>query len=487
MDELDIAAVTKKSVHAVFALISRTIIIQIINSVVGFLLFIFLSPSAIGDYFVVSAIIAFLAYFSDIGLAGALIQKKEKVTQEDLKTTFTIQQILVVIVVLLAFLCLPLVQGKLNLNASEVLLYKALVIAFFLSSLKTIPSIILERKLDFTKLVIPQVIENIVFNITVLIFAIKGFNVTSYTFAVLARGVVGLISIYIISPWKIEFGFSKTIAKRLVRFGIPFQANSVLALIKDDALIVYTKSLLPAFQMGYIDFAQTWAFLPLRLIMDNIIRITFPSFSRLQHDEKYLGIAVEKSLFVLSLLIFPMLVGLSILLPYFIHLIPKLDTKWDPAIGSIIFFAINAGLSSISTPLTNALNAIGKIKITLNLMIFWTITTWILTPLCIRWFGFNGFAIASAIIAFSVGIVIYITKKYIQFSIINTTLAPLIASAIMGVVLFFSSPYLVTNIYTLILAVILGGIVYTLSMYLIAKEQLLADLAVIKKQFVKAS
>src|SRR5665811_1903695 len=85
---------------------------------------------------------------------------------------------------------------------------------------------------------------------------------------------------YIIAPWKIGFGFSRPVASRLLNFGVPFQLNSILALLKDDLLIVYLGKVLPLAQVGYIGFAQKWAFTPLRLIMDNIIRITFPSFSR---------------------------------------------------------------------------------------------------------------------------------------------------------------------------------------------------------------
>ena len=70
--------------------------------------------------------------------------------------------------------------------------------------------------------------------------------------------------------------------------------------MKDDLLTIFLGKILPIAQVGFIGFAQKWAFYPLRLIMDNVIRITFPSFSRLQHDKNLLGLAIEKSLFVSS-------------------------------------------------------------------------------------------------------------------------------------------------------------------------------------------
>ncbi len=485
MEELDIAAVTKRSIRGVFALVTRSFFIQVVSFTVNFILTILLSPAIFGVYFVVSAVIAFLQYFSDIGLAAALIQKKEQITQDDLKTTFTIQQLLVISAVVIALVVSPYVGKFYKLEPEGILLFQALVVSFFLSSLKTIPSILLERDLRFEKLVIPQIVETLVFNLVALIMALKGFGVASFTVAVLARGLSGLIAIYIIKPWKIELGFSKSVAKRLLSFGIPFQANSFLALLKDDLMIAYVGKVLPLAQVGYIGFAQKWALMPLRLIMDNVIRITFPSFSRLQHEKRHLGIALEKSLFVLSFLIFPALIALVILFPYFLLIIPKYH-KWEPALLSLGFFAVNAGLSSISTPLTNALNAIGKIKVTLYLMIFWTIATWILTPLGIIWFGFNGFAIMSAIIAVSVIAVVYITKKHLDFFVIKTIHSPLIAYSIMGVVLFFASKYVIHELFGFIAMCVLGALIYFVSMWLIAKNELQQDIATVRKQFVKS-
>lgn len=484
MEEIDIGVITQRSIRGVFALVSRTFAIQVIGLIANLLLTIFLSPSVFGVYFVVSAAIAFLSYFSDIGLAAALIQKKEQITREELRTTFTIQQILVISVVVIALVLSNFVRTFYHLDGDGVLLFQALVVSFFLSSLKTIPSIILERDLHFEKLVIPEIVENLFFYVIAVFLAYKGFGVTSFTFAVLARGIAGVIAIYIISPWRIGLGFHRETAKKLLSFGIPFQTNSFLALIKDDLLVAYLGRVLPLAQVGYIGFAQKWAFAPLSLIMNNVIRITFPSFSRLQNDKNVLRKAIEKSIFAACFLIFPGLMGLVALSPYFITLIPKY-LKWEPAIISLAFFSMNAAFSSISTPLTNALSAIGKIKITLYLMVFWTIATWVLTPLAILFYGFNGVAYASALIASSVVIVIYIVKRYIDFSVLKMVLNPFLATIFMGAVVYFLSPILVKNIFGLIFMIIFGAVVYFSTMFILAKKEMLDDIKLVRSNLKK--
>lgn len=425
MEEIDIATIKQKSISGVVALTSRTFVLQIIAFVATFLLTVFLSPSVFGIFYVVSAIISFLGYFSDIGLAAALIQKKENLTSEDLTTTFTIQQILVGLVVVISFILSPAIASFYKLDDNGLWLLRALIISFFLSSLKTIPSVLLERKLEFYKLVVPQILETLGFYVVAVVLAWRGYGIVSFTWAVLVRAVIGLISIYIISPWSVSIGFSGTVAKRLLSYGIPFQMNSFLALVKDDLMTIFLGKVLPFTQVGYIGWAKKWAEVPLRLIMDSVVRVTFPAFSRLQHEKEILGHAIEKTLFGLAISIFPITIGLIFFVEPLIHIIPRYG-KWEPAIISFYLFAGASAVSSLSVPLTNALNALGKIKVTLWLMAFWTVATWVVTSLFIYLFGFNGFAGALFVISATIFLVVYLVKKLVKFSILSSVRGPMV-------------------------------------------------------------
>ena len=442
MNRLDIAAIKKKSLSSIIALTSRTFLLQIIAFGSTFLLTIFLSPATFGIFYVVSAIISFLGYFSDIGLAAALIQKKEDVSTEDLITTFTIQQLLVGFLVVVSLVFSSVIAKFYRLDEAGIWLFRALVISFSLSSLKTIPSIILERKLDFHKLIIPQIAETIGFYLVAVMLAWRGFGIASFTWAVLARGIVGLAVMYAVSPWRIRFGISRPVAKRLIRFGLPFQTNSLLALVKDDLLIVFLGKALPFAQVGYIGWAKKWAEVPLRLIMDSVVRVTFPAFSRIQQSKEVLGRAIEKTLFGLSLVIFPISVGLIFFVKPLIYIVPRYE-KWEPALISFYLFAVASAIASLSTPLTNALNAVGRIKTTLKLMILWTVSTWVLTVLFINLFGFHGVAMALFAITGTVWLVIRLVKTITPFSFWKSVRWPFLGALAQGclyVILLSSFP-----------------------------------------------
>lgn len=459
MVDIDIALLKRKSLAGVVAMTTRTFVLQIIAFSATFLLTIFLSPSVFGVFYVVSAVISFLGYFSDIGLAAALIQKKEEISREDLITTFTIQQVLVGIIVVAGFLLSSFVSTFYGLDGNGLWLYLALIVSLFLSSLKTIPSIILERELDFQKLVIPTIVETVAFYVVAVFLAWQDFGIMSFTWAVIARGITGVITIYVIAPWQIGIGFSRKSARTLLRFGIPFQLNSFLSLVKDDLMIIFLGKVLPFAHVGYIGWAKKWAEVPLRLFMDGIIRVTFPAFSRLQHDKNILGSAIEKTLFGLSATIFPVTVGLIFFIEPIVFLVPKYG-KWEPALLSFYFFAISSAIASMSTPLANAFNAVGKIKITLGFMIFWTASTWIITPWLLTLYGFNGYSIALLIIAFSIIAVVVMMKHISPFGFWKSIGVPCIAAFLQAAwYLIFrgSTPYVV---WQLLVVGVSGGILY---------------------------
>lgn len=471
MQDFEIDQVARKSVKGVFALVSRTFLIQILSVVTGLILTVFLDPGSFGVFFIVSSIIVFLNYFQDIGLAASLIQKKDEPTIIELRTTFTIQQALVFLIIVPSLIFSGKIAAFYRLDPSGLFLFFALLFSLFSSSLKTIPTVILERRLDFKKLVIPQVLENLVYNLVLVTLVITGFKITSFTIAILVRSVVGLVAIYFIQPWPFGFAFNKDVFKRLLSFGLPFQANSILALFKDDLLNIYIGKILPFSYVGYVGFSQKWAFMPLRLIMDNVIKITFPSMSRLQQDRLALRLAIERSLFLVSFIIFPSAFAMILLFPSLINFFPKYS-KWEPAFLSLVFFSLNTIFSSISTPLANFLNAIGKVKITLYFMVFWTISTWVSTIYFVKNIGFNGVALSSFLVSLTSVLMVVAARRFIQFYILKPVVRQFVAAFFMGIFIYFTRP-IVSNLFMLFVEVILAAIFYITILLLFSKNEII--------------
>lgn len=478
--ELSLETVKSKAVKGVVALTGRTLILRVISFVAQGMLWAFLEPEHFGAFLLVSATVNFLSYFADIGLGAALIQKNDKPTQEDFRTVFTIQEILVISVSLMLLLFSPVLVKTHSLTQEGLHLLYALTAAFFLASLKNIPSIILERKLEFGKFIIPQIIEDLVYNVVVVYLAWQGLGLTSFTWAVLARGVVGVTAMYVLQPWMPGLAFSKKSLKNLLGFGIPYQVNNFLATVKDDGLTIVMGGILGSAGLGILGVAQRASQYPLRFFMDTVTKVTFPAFSRMQDDKGQLERGVTRSLFFICVLVFPSLAGLVVLFPAIIEIIPRYQ-KWEPAYIPLIFFSANAAIGAFTTQFTNTFNAIGKIKTTFKLMVMWTVLSWLLVPFLGVRGGYIGASFGYFIVSASSIVAYFMLKKYIKIDAFYSLVKPFIASFVMGTVLYIMQWSIESmNLIKFGIVVLSGMLTYGMSLYLLTGNVLFQD---VKKTF----
>ncbi|MEK7188476.1 MAG: oligosaccharide flippase family protein [Patescibacteria group bacterium] len=479
MGALDLEVVKSRATKGILVLTGRTFFLNVITFAAQGFLWALLSSYEFGVFWIVSAVVNFLSYFSDIGLAAALIQKKENPSQEDLRTTFTIQQGLIVILFIILVLLSPFLVRLHGLSFDGKMLLYGLAISFFLSSLKTIPTVILERKLEFGKLVIPQVIETVVYNVILVYLAYSGFGLKSFTYAVIIRSLVGLVIIYVLSPWKPALVFSKRSLSGLLQFGLPYQVNTLLATLKDDGIIIALGSILGPAGVGILGTAQRLAQYPLRFFMDNVTKVTFPAFSRMQGEKAQLARSVTRSIFFICFLVFPSIVGLVIISPILVEVIPRYE-KWTPALLPLAIISINTIFAAVTTQLTNMLNAVGKIKTTFFLMLMWTIITWVAVPLLSLKFGVNGAAFGYALVSLSSVVAIYLAKRVVSFSLTDSAIKPLAASLFMGLVLLVVKQFLPASFYSVWILTITGIVIYGFSMLILVGVSLISD---VKKTF----
>lgn len=466
---MEAAYVNKKLITGFLTLSFRKAILLAISFVtINLVLARILPVNVIGIFNIASSILAFFSYFSDIGLAGALIQKKE-ITIHDLKTTFTIQESLAFLITIVLIIIAPSLANIYGLDESGIWLIRSLAVGFFLTSLKVIPSVLLERELNFGKLVWVEISETLLFNGSLIFFVWQNFSIDSFSYSVLARSVAGAVLINYLSPWKISLGVQKSAFKSLLSFGLPFQANSILALLKDRLVPLVVARIVGTTGVGLITWAQSVTFMSLE-VMNIMSRITFPAFSRLQSDNTALKKTLERTLFLTSILFYPLLFGLLAIAPKLISEV--VSEKWTNALPLIYLFSITVFWANLSSPFTNFLNAVGRVKTTLKLMVMWTVLEWVLTPIATIKFGFLGVGIASAIISFSSIIPIIIIKKIIPVEIIKSIWHGLTAALIMFVFAMIWSYYFVNDLTSLMVLVVLSALVYSGLIYVLARDKI---------------
>ncbi len=479
MTELNLDNLKARAFKGVFTLTFRRLILKIIDTVGLIFLARALTTDSFGVFGIISFVVfTFLSFFSDIGFGAALIQKKEELSVEDTRTTFTIQQGLVTLLLLIAWVIAPYASNWYNLGVQGMWLIRILSISLFITSFKTIPSILLERELKFEKLIVPEILETLTYNGIAVYMALHNYGVWSLVIAILARTVIGAIALNLIKPWKMGWTFSKSSARALLNFGVPYQLNSVLALIKDNVAPTLIAFWYGPAAVAYVNLAQNIASRPMEII--NIVsRVTFPAYSRIQGDLPRVKRWIEKSVSFMAYLYYPAITGLIIVSPGILqYLYANKADKWLPALPTLLLFLAGAFPIIITTTYTNALYALGRPKVVLTLMGIYTFLTWGLGAPLIYKYGYVGIAMAGLIITYvTLPFVVGALNNLVKVDTWDSVKKPLFASLIMGAVTYYINLIFTHSLLTLIFTCLVGMVTYILAIILIDGPRLKSELA----------
>ena len=336
----------------------------------------------------------------------------------------------------------------------------------------------LERRLRFELLIIPEIIETVAYNAIAVYMAMHGYGVWSLVIAVISRTILGAIALNVIAPWSIGWKLDRKSAKELLHFGVPFQLNSVLALIKDNITPTIIAVWYGPAAVGFVNVAQNISSRPME-ISTIVSRITFPTYSRIQGDKERLKRWIEKSIHLMSVVYFPAIIGLIVTAsPILQFLYADKSDKWLPALPTLLWFLVAAVPVVITTTYTNAIYATGHPKIVLALMVLYTTMTWGIGLPMIHYLGFVGIAITVAIITYTTfPLVLMALRKVVIVDTFGMVWRPFVASLLMGGVVMVVRDNYVDGLWSLIGTIFLGLLIYSGFLYLIDGKNLKTELS----------
>ncbi|HYP38942.1 MAG TPA: oligosaccharide flippase family protein [Chloroflexia bacterium] len=387
-----------------------------------------LTPTDYGIYAITGFIVAFFSIFSNVGFGAALIQQNEPPSREDLTTTFTVQMALVCGLTAIGFLIAEPASQAYQLSEEGVWLIRVLLLSLPLSLLRTIPALLLERELRFGRVSIIEAVETFSFYGTAVTLALLDFGTWSFIWATIVRGALGVGVALVLSPWRPGIGFSRSVAERLIRFGLPYQLRLALTFFRDALTPTVLGLLLGAAAVGYINWAFAFALLPV-LLTGPLGRVMFPAISRAQNDPSLLKNMIERSLRLSAIVFFPvsfLMIGAAPEIVRYIY-----TEKWAPALPAFYLFSVSIWPGALLATLAfNVFNGMGHSKLALYLIILYGALDWLIGVPLVLWLGFNGIAVGAALVAYiMVPVVARTLKRIVAVSIIPQTIRPFVTGA----------------------------------------------------------
>ncbi|MGH9607867.1 MAG: oligosaccharide flippase family protein [Terracidiphilus sp.] len=383
--------VARQAVRSVVALGIRQVFNQGMAFAGGILLARLLSPSEFGLYAIVTFLLTFLIAFGDVGLAASLVRQQEEPADEDYRAIFTVQQVLVLCVVILFWIGAPWVANIYHLPPHDSLVFRLLALSLLCASFQVIPSARLERALLFGKLAKVEMAMSFVFYSTAVVLAWRGVGALSFAIAILARSLTGAILINCVSPWRLGWQWDWERARTHLKFGVFYQGIQIISLVTSSFTPFFIGLLLGTKSVGYINWAQMvsgYAVIGLMMLQ----RVYLPAFARLQLQKEALGHFVEQVIRAANAVAAPIAVLTLVLIVPLTRFV--FGPKWLPAVPLFYWLWGTNIFVPTATPVFALLNALGRSRTTFKFTLAVMLGTWTLGVPLIFGFGVIGFGIA---------------------------------------------------------------------------------------------
>ena len=463
-EDVDPSLVAGRATRGVLFLILRYAGIRVFALVANIVLSRVLSPEAFGIYAITLFLLVLLTFVGDFGLGASLLQQRKRVSDIDLRTAFTAQQVLVGALLLVLFLLAPLFATIYHLGPQGVWFVRVILIAGLLTSLKTAPTIVLERQLRYGQLAIVEIMDFGLFQLAAVALALAGFGAWSFVLAVLLSKSASMLLAYALAGWVPHLGLNVERFQALWRFGLPFQLSWLTYYLRDYMIPILGGLLVTTVQVGYLNWALALTGVPGQLAQI-VGRVTLPALARFQDQPTALARAVEQSVRGLVITALPMHLAIVALAPWLIHLV--FSDKWQPALPALYLLSVHWSGANLTSPLVSALNAMGRVRMALLLNATWTAATIVLALGFLNVLGFTGIALAYSLsmIGASAAAVLSV-RRYLNIRLWQQVRFPILAATLAWGSCFLARQALAPTLINLVLLIIASGAAYLAILWL---------------------
>jgi O-antigen/teichoic acid export membrane protein len=336
----EVTGIARRGRSAIFQLTVRTGILRVVSLIGAVLLARILHPADFGAFAVVAFAVGSLAPIADLGMGAALVQQKDRPSDADIATVFSIQQVVWAVLLAITFVAAPLIYVVApDLPQGADWMVRVVAVALWLGQMRSVAVAMMTRVLSFAPLATVDIVQQIVYVAVAVAVGLAGGGVWAFALAILAQYSIGTVLAFLAWGRLPRLGIERAALRRIFGFGLAFQASNLLHVAREAIIPLFGGLGGGVTAIGHLNFGQRISRLAIGL--DDIVgRVAFPAFSRLQGDRERTSLAllhvVESTALVLSLgLGWAISVAPSLIVTVF-------SEKWAPAVPVFQFTALAA-------------------------------------------------------------------------------------------------------------------------------------------------
>jgi len=348
-----------------------------------------LSPRAFGLLGIALLTLSAIKRFTHLGLNAALIQDKQENVDSYLNTAWIMRIGRNLFIAAVIFLAAPLIASVFSEpRAANVLRVIALGPVF--KAFRNPGVVYFQKDLNMHKSFVLTMSGSVTNFVVAVGYALVYQNVWALVFGFVAADAVRFVVSYLIHDYRPWFEFDLEIARNLFSYGKWMTGNKMLNYLYKEGDDVVVGWLLTASSLGLYQIAYRFSNAPATELTHVISRVMFPAYSKLQDDMSLLRETYYRVLQVVTLVSFPMTVGIILVAPSFVEAF--LGTEWMPAVRAMQILAVWGMLRSIGATFGPVWKAVGRPDVLTKLYsVRVTLMAIFIYPVTVRW-GFTGTA-----------------------------------------------------------------------------------------------
>ena len=450
----------KDTLNALFWSFTERFGTQVIQFIFSIIMARLLMPEEFGLIAMLSIFVAMGNTFVNSGFGQALIQKQDS-NHIDECSIFYFNILVAIFATIILFFCAPLIADFYD-QPELAPMSRVLSLIFIFNALGLIQRTLLNKKLEFKTQLKVSLSASLISGIISIWFAFNGFGVWSLIALYLCNDFFNTLFLWLLSSWRPSLIFSMYSLKSMFSFGsklfIVSLTNSVFVNLHK---LIIGKFFSPS-ALGFYSRADSLYKYPVVILNSVVSQVSFPVFSKIQDDKKRLKLLVRRSLKTITLITFPLMIGVAVVANPLIEVL--LTKKWLPSTFYLQLLCVLGMLYPILAINLNALNAQGRSDLYLKIDIINKILILIIIFITYR-FGITAMIIGQIVNSlFSYFLYSYYTGKLLGLTIINQIrdMFPVFSiSIVMGLLIYCVKYLSIDNqLLLLITQITLGGLIY---------------------------
>ena len=445
----------------------RKSITKLIYVLRGIILVRLLRPEDFGIVGIVMTLLSLLRVFGMMGIDSAIIYEKDEQLAA-FKNGF-ILAIIFSTIMSAVMVCFAPMWGKFYHDNKIISVTRVTSFIMFLSPYHLIPLAKLQKKLQFKKIILPEISADFIGMVVAVILAIEHFKYWSLLWGVFARQVTLVIGFYLTEPWTLTPNIDKYICSKLLKYSKHiFIANLLaFAIINLDNIIIGKVVGLSA--LGAYLVAYQWSASMPKSVVTVLGTVTFPTYSLIREDISKLQMGFLNILKYSAVAVFAISFGILAIAPEFVDNV--LGEKWHTAIIPLQILTFMGLFRAFANQCGKLFNAFGRPDITAKVSIGMLSSMVILLPPMTKYFHIIGASIAIVVCGLAWYGIVFVNMLRKMFGIKLIDIWQQIAISFYSSLLMvftilvikkFLHPYMVQHgILYVIILISIGAIVYS--------------------------